>query len=143
MSKQLLTSCSGVIVNLFSEVRRLNSEQLYACLAEFTGSADRNERGAIEDDVLKLNTTMLPLHAALDIFNNADKTKSISFDKYGKTDHIFFQSLRTMQPRATQIANTLLTGVSVEAENLQQTPISVRPSDGVTLLEGFVSEKAR
>ena len=128
---------------MFSEVRRLNSEQLYACLAEFTGSADRNERGAIEDDVLKLNTTMLPLHAALDIFNNADKKQSISFDKYGKTEHVFFQSLRTMQPRVTQIANTLPIGVSYESENPKQSPISVRPSDGVTLLEDFVSEKAR
>ena len=88
----------GVIVNLFSDVKRLNSEQLYSCLADFTGTADANERSAIEDDVLKLNTTMLPLHGALDIFSDANKSHPISFDKNGRTNHIFFRMLRTMSP---------------------------------------------
>ena len=91
----------GVIVNLFTEVRRLNSEQLYSCLADFTGTANANERSAIEDDVLKLNTTMLPLHAALDIFGDAHKSHPISFDTNGRTNHIFFRTLRTMSPGAS------------------------------------------
>ena len=83
----------GVIVNLFTDVQRLNSEQLYSCLSEFTDTANRGERGAIEDDVLLLNTTMLPLHEALDMFGTDAVQHLPSFDKNGKSDHIFFRSL--------------------------------------------------
>ena len=57
----------GVIVNLFTDIQRLNSEHLFTCLAKFTSTADVKERGAIEDDVLKLNTLLIPLHEASDL----------------------------------------------------------------------------
>ena len=72
----------GVIVNLFTDIQRLNSEQLYTWFAKFTSTADvqvhtilisctpldlrLQERGAIEDDVLKLNTLLIPLHEVSD-----------------------------------------------------------------------------
>ena len=82
-------------MNLFTDVQRLNSEQLYSCLSEFTDTANRGERGAIEDDVLLLNTTMLPLHEALDMFETDAVQHLPSFDKNGKSDHIFFRTLRS------------------------------------------------
>ena len=75
----------GVIVNMFTEVRRLNSELLFSCLANFTGTAHVDERGAIESDVLKLNTLLLPLHEVLEA--SGSKTKSSALKP-------FFQELR-------------------------------------------------
>ena len=87
----------GVIVNLFVQIKHLNSEQLYSCLAEVTRTADESELRAMEDDILKLNTTMLPIHGALDVFTTMDNLDGMLFDNNGKSKHIFFQSLRAAQ----------------------------------------------
>ena len=92
----------GVIVKLFAEVKRLDSEQLYSCLSDFTGTDDATARHAIENDILKLNTVLLPLHEALDIFDSATNASGPVFDKHGETEHIFFQSLRSVTGQQSQ-----------------------------------------
>ena len=94
----------GVIVGLFTEIKRLNSEHLYGWLTQFTGSAHSQERAAIEDDVLKLNTLMLPVNEALDLLVGNDKgdVKVITFDEGGKSSHIIFEILRKAAPEVNQ-----------------------------------------
>ena len=106
----------GVIVNLFIEIRRLNSEYLFTCLNRFTRTADIQvlsspidvhsfrvqEREAIEDDILKLNTLMLPLHEVFDIVMSGEFAFKGS-DLY-TSSHRTFQQLRQLTAADLMVA---------------------------------------